>query len=106
MTEAKAGTHRTGLWAGGAVFGLGLVMMLGVFALAATAFFRVPTALTGPVDGMGRGLAIAGVQIGFLFVMAYLSSLIASKGLELFAAARPLGDPERSRGAARSGSEG
>jgi hypothetical protein len=71
------------------VFGVGLAMMLGVFVLAVMAFLRVPAALAGAADKLGRSLAIAGVQIGFLFVMAYLSSLFASKGLELFAAARP-----------------
>lgn len=102
MTETRSAGHRGGLWAGGLVFGVGLAMMLGVFALAVMAFFRVPAALAGPGENMGRSLAVAGLQIGFLFVMAYLSSLFASKGLELFAAAR---DPEPSRGAAR-GSEG
>lgn len=105
MTEASSGGHRGALWAGGLVFAIGLTMMLGVFALAVTAFLRVPAALAGPGESMGRSLAIAGVQIGFLFVMAYLSSLFASKGLELFAAARPLGDPDRSRGTTR-GPEG
>ena len=88
MTEARSAGHRGGLWAGGLVFGVGLAMMLGVFALAVMAFLKVPAALAGPGTNIGRSLSVAGVQIGFLFVMAYLSSLFASKGLELFSAAR------------------
>jgi hypothetical protein len=45
------------------------------------------TSRTGS-EGLARPLAAAGVQIGFLFVMAYVSSLFTSKGLELFATAR------------------
>jgi hypothetical protein len=89
MAEVKNESHRGGLWAGGVVFTVGVAMMLTVFALAVTAFVRVPAALAGPAKDMGRTLTIAGIQIGFLFVMAFVSSLIASKGLELFAAARP-----------------
>ncbi len=84
-----AGSGRAGAaWVGGVVFGVGLTMMLGVFALAVAAFIRVPAALAGPADSMGRSLATAGIQIGLLFVMAYLSSLFTSKGLELLATAR------------------
>jgi len=78
--------HRAGRWFGGVIFLIGLGMMAAVFALAAIAFLRVPEALSGV--GGARPLAAAGVQIGFLFVMAYLSSLFASKGLELFSIAR------------------
>ena len=88
MAEVKAAGHKGGLWVGGLVFAIGLAMMLGVFALAVMAFLRVPAALAGPGANTGRSLSVAGVQIGFLFVMAYLSSLFASKGLELFSAAR------------------
>lgn len=88
MTEGKSEAHRGGLWAGGVVFTLGVAMMLVVFALAVTAFVRVPAALAGPAKDLGRSLTIATMQIGFLFVMGFVSSLIASKGLELFAAAR------------------
>ena len=81
--------HRPGRWLGGLVFLIGLAMMVAVFALAAIAFFQVPEALvSGSEAGLGRLLAVAGAQIGFLFVMAYSSSLVASKGLELFTAAR------------------
>jgi hypothetical protein len=88
MADVKSAGHRGGLCVGGLVFGIGLAMMLGVFVMAVMAFIRVPAALATPADSLGRSLAVAGVQIGFLFVMAYLSSLFASKGLELFAAAR------------------
>lgn len=88
MSE-PGGQHRLGRWFGGVIFLVGLALMVAVFALAAIAFFRVPEALvSGSEDGLGRSLAVAGAQMGFLFVMAYLSSLFASKGLELFTAAR------------------
>jgi len=84
--------HRAGRWFGGVIFLIGLGMMAAVFALAVIAFLRVPEALMGGGGASGEGvagpLAAAGVQIGFLFVMAYLSSLFASKGLELFSIAR------------------
>ena len=84
--------HRVGRWFGGLVFLIGLGMMAAVFALAVIAFLRVPEALAGGGGASGDGvtgpLAAAGVQIGFLFVMAYVSSLFASKGLELFSTAR------------------
>jgi ABC-type nickel/cobalt efflux system permease component RcnA len=88
MTET-GGQHRPGRWLGGLVFLIGLAMMVAVFALAAIAFFQVPEALiSGSDEGLGRPLAVAGAQVGFLLVMAYLSSLFASKGLELFTVAR------------------
>ncbi|MCJ7752157.1 MAG: hypothetical protein MUQ65_13885 [Armatimonadetes bacterium] len=84
--------HRAWRWFGGVIFLIGLGMMATVFALAVIAFLRVPEALMGgggaSGEGVTRPLAAAGVQIGFLFVMAYLSSLFASKGLELFSIAR------------------
>jgi hypothetical protein len=91
MTESD-GQHRPGRWVGGIVFGVGLAMMVAVFGLAVSAFFRVPEALLSTSregsQALARPLAAAGVQIGFLFVMAYVSSLFTSKGLEFFAAAR------------------
>ena len=88
MSE-MGGQHRAGRWFGGLVLLVGLAMMAAVFSLAVVAFFRVPEALMGSgSEGITRPLAAAGVQIGFLFVMAYLSSLFASKGLELFSIAR------------------
>lgn len=91
MAESGA-QHRPGRWVGGIVFAVGLAMMVAVFGLAVTAFFQVPEALLSTSrkgsEGLARPLAAAGVQIGFLFVMAYVSSLFTSKGLELFATAR------------------
>ncbi len=93
MVEQQLGPHRAGQWFGGFVFVLGLTMMVAVFVFAVMAFLQVPAALAagGRISGeggLGRALAVAGVRIGLLFVMAYLSSLFASKGLELFAASR------------------
>ncbi len=86
------GEHRPGRWLGGLIFAVGLAMMAVVFGLAVTAFFRIPEALLSTSrsgsEGLARPLAAAGVQIGFLFVMGYVSSLFTSKGLELFSAAR------------------
>ncbi len=93
MVEQQSGPSRTGQWFGGLVFALGLAMMVAVFVFAVMAFLQVPAALSagGRISGeggLGRSLAVAGVRIGLLFVMAYVSSLFASKGLELFAASR------------------
>jgi ABC-type nickel/cobalt efflux system permease component RcnA len=93
MVEQQRGPHRAGQWFGGLVFAIGLAMMVAVFVFAVMAFLQVPAALAaggriGGEDGLGRALAVAAVRIGLLFVMAYVSSLFASKGLELFAAAR------------------
>jgi hypothetical protein len=85
--------HTTGRWLGGFILLLGLLMMIAVFALAVTAFVRVPEALAGRGAAIGQSLAVAAIQIGLLFVMAYVASLLASKGLELFSAARR-GAPE------------
>jgi hypothetical protein len=91
MAEQQSGVHRAGQWVGGLVFALGLLMMAAVFIAAVVTFLQVPAALAagGRIGGsLGRALAEAGVRIGLLFVMAIVSSLFASKGLELYAAAR------------------
>ena len=71
-------------------------MLVVVFSLAAMAFLEVPEALAagGKASGTGLGPALAGTaaRVGFLLVMAYVSSLFASKGLDLYAAARGRGE--------------
>jgi len=93
MSQDKEGGRSAGRWIGGVIFFVGLGMMGVVFALAVMAFMRVPEALLSGSDDapLSRPLGAAGVQIGFLFVMAYLSSLFASKGLELFEASHARG---------------
>lgn len=86
-----SGPHRAGRWSGGVIFLIGLAMLVGVFSLAVVAFLQVPEALAGAQrTGRGLGWALAGTaaQVGFLIVMAYAGSLISSKGLELYGAAR------------------
>jgi len=75
-----------------AIFAAGVLMLLAVFALAALAFARVPHALGAPRASSGPGvgplLAATASRAAFLLVMAYVSSLLASKGLELYQAAQ------------------
>ncbi len=74
------------------IFAIGIALLVGVFWLAVSAFLAVPETLDAASKSSGQGLiaALAGVaaRVGFLAVMAYVSSLVASKGLELFSAAR------------------
>ena len=87
--EAK-GTNRAGRWLGALIFTVGVVMLVGVFVVAASAFAQIPIALAkkGSESGLGHALAITGARAAFLLVMAYVSSLVASKGLDLYQAAR------------------
>ena len=84
-----------GRWTGAALFTIGMVMLVGVFALAAVSFAQVPRAIGGSHaasdPGLGALLGAAAARAGFLLVMAYVSSLVASKGLELYQAARGKG---------------
>lgn len=83
---------RASRWVGGLLFAVGMAMLIVVFGLAATAFMEVPEALAagGQASAAGLAPALAGTaaRVGFLLVMAYVSSLFASKGLELYEAAR------------------
>jgi hypothetical protein len=67
-------------------------MLVVVFVLAALAFAGLPQALDSASRSGSQGLlhvlAGVGARVAFLVVMAYVSSLVASKGLELFYAAR------------------
>ena len=87
--------HRAGRFLGGLIFAVGLGMLIAVFVLAAAAFAQVPAALGSSGRSSGQGLAVAlgvtAARVGFLVVMAYASSLVASKGLELLEAARGRG---------------
>lgn len=75
---------------GAAIFGVGVALLVLVFILAVTIFHRVPQSLTGPLaaaHGVVLPLATAGVQGLLLVVMAYISSLLAGRGLDLLATA-------------------
>jgi|WetSurMetagenome_2_1015567.scaffolds.fasta_scaffold788271_1 hypothetical protein len=68
---------------------VGAALLLLVFILAARTF----AGLSGPAHGSGAGLEsasalLAGIaaRTAMLLVMAYASSLVASKGIELYAA--------------------
>ena len=95
MNAETTRPNRPGRVIGAVIFGLGMIMLVVVFALAATAFARIPSVLgsgsaaSGPA--LGEQLAAIGAQALFLLVMAYVSSLVASKGLELYQAARTPG---------------
>lgn len=86
--------NRAGRRVGAAIFAAGMALLLVVFGLAASAFARVPATLGGPraSSGLGGQLAEVGARVMFLFVMAYVSSLVASKGLDLYEAARREGE--------------
>jgi uncharacterized membrane protein YraQ (UPF0718 family) len=83
-------TNRAGRWLGALIFAVGVVMLVGVFVVAAAAFAEIPIALAkgGSGSGLGHALAVTGARAAFLLVMAYVSSLLASKGLDLYQAAR------------------
>lgn len=90
MSAERKTTNRGGRWLGALIFAVGIIMLVVVFVLAAVAFGEVPAALTkgGSARALGAGLAMAGARAAFLLVMAYVSSLLASKGLDLYQAAR------------------
>jgi hypothetical protein len=68
-------------------------MMVTVFGLAAVLFAGVPetlaTAGRSSPQGLGPALAATAGRALLLLVMAYVSSLLTSKGLDLYVAARP-----------------
>jgi len=89
MSAERKTTDRVGRRLGALIFAVGMIMLVVVFVLAAVAFGEVPVALARPrgVSGIGHALAATGARAAFLLVMAYVSSLVASKGLDLYQAA-------------------
>ena len=77
---------------GAFIFVVGILMLLAVFALAALSFAQVPQALAAsrasPGPSLGARLAVVAARAAFLLVMAYASSLVAAKGLDLYQAAQ------------------
>jgi len=90
MNSEKTGANRSGRWLGALIFAIGVAMLVIVFVLAAGAFAEVPAALARPQaeGGLVRALGVTGARAAFLLVMAYVSSLLASKGLDLYQAAQ------------------
>jgi hypothetical protein len=80
--------------AGMLVFLLGVALLLLVFYLAYTFFTGLVAAIGGHSSKTSQPpsvLTVLGtgiVQLGMLFIMGYVGSLIASKGLELFGVSR------------------
>jgi hypothetical protein len=73
------------------IFAIGVALLAAVFVLTILTFRQLPQILASDQpapQGMLTVLAIAAVRAVFLIVMGYVSSLIASKGLELYAASR------------------
>ena len=78
--------------AGMLVFLIGVALLLLVFYLAYTFFTGLAHAISHPNPAKAPSLltvlARGVLQLGMLFVMGYIGSLIASKGLELFGVSR------------------
>jgi len=73
------------------IFTIGIVLLAVVFSLAIITFRQLPQMMADDrvsPQGIIRGLTVAAVRGGFLLVMAYVSSLLASKGLDLYSASK------------------
>lgn len=73
------------------IFTIGIALLVLVFVLAVMAFLQLPLIVASDrpaPQGIVTVLAVAAVRAVFLLVMAYVSSLLASKGLDLYAAAK------------------
>jgi len=90
MGSQTAATGRAERRVGLAVFAVGMALLAAVFALAIKTFHQLPRLASGGAPaGIAAALAVAAVQAGLLLVMAYVSSLLASKGLELYSSVPP-----------------
>ena len=76
------------------LFALGIIMLVVVFVWAyllfdAAAQALAETKIADPTQpSLSQLLGAGGLRVGLLFVMGYASSLLASKGLHLFAISR------------------
>jgi hypothetical protein len=95
MSEHSTPADKAARGAGLAVFLVGLGLLLAVFGWA----YRLFAAAVPRVSATGGASGLAGgdlgaeavrllVRLGFLFLMAYVASLVATKGIELYHAAR------------------
>jgi len=86
-TSSGSGARAAGM----IIFAIGIALMLLVFVLAAMTFSQLPQLIGGGTaapQGIVSVLTVAAVRGGLLLVMAYVSSLLASKGLELYAVSK------------------
>ena len=91
MTAQGMPSGSVGRAIGIVIFIVGIVLLAVVFVLAILTFRQLPQILASdqpPPQGILTLLAIAAVRAVFLMVMGYVSSLLASKGLELYSASR------------------
>jgi hypothetical protein len=92
MSDEAKKPNRAGRWIGALIFTVGMAMLVAVFSLAWSAFAGLPDMLDAASQSSSHGMiqvvVMVAARVGFLVVMAYVSSLVASKGLELFYAAR------------------
>jgi hypothetical protein len=73
------------------IFAIGVALLAAVFVLAILTFRQLPQVLASDQpapQGTLAVLGIAAVRAVFFIVLGYVSSLIASKGLELYSASR------------------
>jgi len=75
------------------IFAFGMVLLLlvfflsyGLFSSTARLLEQAESAPAQSLPPLSRVLATSGMRLGFLFVMGYVSSLIAGKGLSLYGA--------------------
>jgi flagellar basal body-associated protein FliL len=91
MAAQEAPSGSAGRSMGIVIFTVGIALMAVVFVLAILTFQQLPQLLASdqpPPQGILAVLAIAAARAVFLLVMGYVSSLMASKGLDLYAASR------------------
>ncbi len=78
--------------AGIVVFLAGVVLLVMVFVWTFSLFQaakEIASPASGePVKSLSGALAGTGIQVGLLFVMGYVASLIGSKGLQLYGVCR------------------
>jgi len=94
MTEQNsAGPSRAAKIVGLAIFVVGVVLLALTFFLSYR-LFHSPNLITagdptsGQAASLKHSLAAAGVKVAMLFVMAYVASLLSSRGIQLYAAGR------------------
>lgn len=90
MSEQR---HRTvwetvGMLAGITAFLAGVVMLVLVFGWAFSLFRGARQELSAAAGPVQTVLGEMGLKVALLFVMGYLASLIASKGLQLYGVCR------------------
>ena len=70
------------------IFAVGIALMVAVFIWSYHLFSGWARHTSFGGGTLGQELTRGGIRLGLLFVMAYVSSLIASKGLQLYGVCR------------------